>query len=84
MISGKEQQLTVIDYGFAKPYLDKDGNHISDNSKREMFKGNILFGSINEMNFLPTSRRDDLLSISYLMLFLFNNRTMPKLDFTEN
>lgn len=46
----------------------------------DIFRGNILFSSVNQLEFRPTSRKDDLTSLSYLLLFLFNNCILPKFD----
>ena len=34
--------------------------------------GNMMFASVNAFNFKPTSRRDDLISLSYLLIYLLN------------
>jgi hypothetical protein len=52
-------------------YLDSDGNHIKENTK-DKFKGSMLFASKNAFNFVRTSRRDDLISLVYLLIFLMD------------
>ena len=38
--------------------------------------GNIQFASLNQSNFMRTSRRDDLISLLYLMVFMLNDGTL--------
>jgi hypothetical protein len=43
----------------------------------EYFRGNMIFASINLFNFQMTSRRDDLISLVFMLVFLFNNGNLP-------
>jgi hypothetical protein len=43
----------------------------------ETFKGNISFSSLGQMNFESTSRKDDLISLTYLMIVLLNGFKFP-------
>ena len=36
--------------------------------------GNMAFGSVNAMNFKSVSRRDDLISLTYLLVYLIQGR----------
>ena len=58
------------------PYLDEEGNHLKKKVFSQ-FRGNLLFSSINQMEFKTTSRRDDLISASYMMLTLLNGNKFP-------
>ena len=40
----------MIDFGAARTYIDKDGK-ILDKHELDEFQGNILFASLNQMNF---------------------------------
>lgn len=64
---------TLIDFGLSSKFLDKKGNHISFEDKIPEFKGNMMFASYDQMNKFKTSRRDDMVSLCYLMLYLLNN-----------
>ena len=46
----------------------------------------MLFASVNQLEFKRTTRRDDLISLSYLLLFLLNNCDFPCMsdDIFEN
>jgi hypothetical protein len=43
-----------------------------EKSRTVNFKGNYLFASINAMTFTTTSRKDDLVSLCFLLVFLLN------------
>ena len=38
-----------------------------------VFKGNMAFASLNQLEFKTPSRRDDMISLCYLLSFLLNN-----------
>ena len=40
----------------------------------------MMFASVDQMDFKETSRRDDLASLAYMMLFLMNNQNLPGLE----
>ena len=42
-----------------------------------MFRGNMEFASPNQMKFYTTSRRDDLISLFYLMIYMLKRGQMP-------
>lgn len=66
-------RLTLIDFGFATPYLDRAHNdeHIGK-CELDLFQGNLMFGSAYQLGFTATSRRDDLISVIYLLIFIMN------------
>ena len=64
--------IYVIDFGFAKKYRSsRTGKHISF-SKRKTFAGNLKYSSINTMKGIEPSRRDDLESLGYMLIYLYN------------
>lgn len=66
------EKLTLIDFGCATKYLEK-GHHIAK-TRVSRFGGNYLFASINAMTFTSTSRKDDLMSLCFLLIYLLNDR----------
>ena len=70
-------QVKLIDYGFASPFLNEDKSHISEGSELNQFKGNMLFASARQLAFMQTSRKDDLISVCYLMIYLLNGQRFP-------
>lgn len=59
----------LTDFSFCSDYLDASGTHISESSVNS-FKGNIAFGSVHAMDFKTPSRRDDLISLTYLLIYM--------------
>lgn len=57
--------------------MEKDGKtHIDPNSNVEVFQGNMLFASVRQMEFRRTSRKDDLVSLFYLLIFTLNDENL--------
>jgi hypothetical protein len=67
----------LIDFGFSDTFLATDGNHVDENCKTNQFKGNMLFSSVRQLSFMKTSRRDDLISLCYLLVYLLNKQKFP-------
>ena len=64
-----------MDFGFSDKFIqDSNGKHIEENETTDMFQGNLLFASVDQMNFRKTSRRDDILSLFYMIIYLLNNQ----------
>ena len=70
-------QIVLIDFGFSAKYLTPEGCHIDDKERKEKFKGNIMFASLDQMEFKQTSRKDDMVSWFYLLLYMLNGKNMP-------
>lgn len=71
--------LHLVDFGFATKYLDSKGKHIKE-GKVNVFRGNIMFASLNQMKFDVTSRRDDLISVCYILVYLLNDGNLLDID----
>jgi len=63
------KKLYLVDFGLSKPYIF-NGTHI-DYKKKDKFMGTPDFASINTHNFLEQSRRDDLESVSYMLIYFY-------------
>lgn len=64
-------KIRLIDFGFASKYIDKNGNHIPL-TETQVFRSNMIFASVNQFNFYEPSRRDDMMSLCYMLIFMFN------------
>ena len=72
--------LVLTDYGLTTRWLDsKTGLHIGQ-SEVSCFGGNIYFASINQLQFLRTSRRDDLHSLMYMLIYLLNRQSLRSIS----
>lgn len=71
----KNNHLYLIDFGISTFYIDNE-RHIIDNKHSDHLVGSINYASyyIHEGN--TYSRRDDLISIAYVMYFMFK-KTLP-------
>jgi len=72
-----KQNIYIIDFGLCKKYMIND-NHIEMNTKKNLI-GTPNYASINSHNFFELSRRDDLESLSYILLYIFFG-TLPWID----
>lgn len=66
-----QHRIRIIDFGLAKTYIDENGEHLPKKRER-YFRGNMIFASKNAYNLYTQSRRDDLISLCYLLIFLID------------
>jgi len=64
-------QIYIIDFGLCKTYIQSDKNEHIEMRKINSLIGTPNFASINAHHFLELSRRDDLESLGYTLLFLY-------------
>lgn len=69
-IGRKSHIVHLIDFGFCKSYLLPDGSHAPQEVGKTIV-GTMNFISINMHNGLSLSRRDDIESAVYVMIYLF-------------
>eukprot|EP00656_Telonema_subtile_P032726 TRINITY_DN3597_c0_g2_i1.p1 TRINITY_DN3597_c0_g2~~TRINITY_DN3597_c0_g2_i1.p1 ORF type:complete len:309 (-),score=40.49 TRINITY_DN3597_c0_g2_i1:255-1181(-) len=75
-------ELWMIDFGMAKSYLTRDGAHRKMESGKGM-NGTARYASCNTHNGLEQSRRDDLESLGYMLLYLTKGELpwqLPKVE----
>jgi serine/threonine protein kinase len=65
----KPRKIVLIDFGISKPYLINN-QHIEFKAKNK-FLGTLNFASINAHNLYEQSRRDDLESIAYMLIYFY-------------
>jgi casein kinase 1 len=75
--------IHLVDFGYATKYKDKKGNHI-ELGELPSFRGNIIFASRDQMEFKTTSRRDDLISMCYILVYLLHRGKLLDIDITSN
>ena len=76
-------EITLIDMGYATKFytsvLTAEGirhGHIPQ-KEVETFQGNMMNASINQLLFKNTSRRDDLMSLCYMLCQMFRKGELP-------
>ena len=69
-------RIVLIDYGISRPYIcDITNLHIPEhNDPRRRPIGTTLFASIRAQSGLSLSRRDDIMSLIYTIIYLANGR----------
>jgi serine/threonine protein kinase len=80
---GSDNKLHLIDFGFCKSYLI-DNNHVSI-KKTSSLIGSVNFASFYSHEHLELSRRDDLISLGYILYYLYyGNLDWSKINFHSN
>lgn len=77
-------KISLIDLGLATWWLDKETGRHREQTQLDYFKGNIYFSSATQLMVKSTSRRDDIISLVYILIFLLNRGTLPCLDKLPN
>lgn len=74
----EHSNIYIVDYGLAKQFRDSDGNHIplEHFHEREM-EGTARYCSINAHFSIPMSRRDDLESLGYILIYFMMGGQLP-------
>jgi serine/threonine protein kinase len=67
------REVFLIDFCFSKKYIDNDGNHIPFKTSKSLV-GSINYSSLNVQQGIEGSRRDDLESFLYIIVFLLEQR----------
>jgi len=72
----KEKELYLIDFGLCKKWKNNEGSHIKERTERSPL-GTANYISINVQEGIEPSRRDDLESVGYIILFLLLKIELP-------
>jgi hypothetical protein len=72
-----ELDVTLIDFSLVTKYVDLQDNHICNGLRSQKFHGNIVYASVDQMGLARTSRKDDVISLCYLMITILNNNDFP-------
>jgi serine/threonine protein kinase len=68
----KQKIIHLIDFGFSKKYIDiENGKHIELRKNKESIIGTLNFVSSHIINGNEPSRRDDIISIIYVLIYLY-------------
>lgn len=67
---GRSSNLFIVDFGLAKKFIDENGNHITWATDKKL-AGTARYASINTHHGYQQSRRDDLESLGYVLIYLY-------------
>lgn len=67
---GRSTNLFIVDFGLAKRFIDQQGHHITWATDKKL-SGTARYASINTHHGYQQSRRDDLESLGYVLIYLY-------------
>ena len=62
-------QLFIIDFGFCKTFMNQSTQTHNDMKKTKSLIGSLTYASLNAHDFIDLSRRDDMESIGYMLIY---------------
>lgn len=65
-----ESRIYLIDFGLSKQFMNERGRHVPNAGGEKMFIGNLAFCSVRAHSLKELSRRDDLESLGYILIYL--------------
>jgi len=68
-VNSKSTQIYIIDFGLCKSFINKE-NHIEMKLTHNLI-GSRTYASINAHDYMELSRRDDMESLGYMMLYFY-------------
>lgn len=74
-VKEKTNKIYLIDFGLSKKYKDKNNEHIPYNENKKL-TGTARYASINSHLGIEESRRDDLESLAYSLIYLLK-KSLP-------
>ncbi|PKA45820.1 Casein kinase I isoform delta-like [Apostasia shenzhenica] len=69
-----EKKLFLIDLGLASKWKEASGQHVDYDQRPDIFRGTIRYASVHAHLGRTGSRRDDLESLAYTLIFLIRGR----------
>ncbi|KAF8714186.1 hypothetical protein HU200_028199 [Digitaria exilis] len=72
--SPDDKKLYLIDLGLASKWRETNGHHVEYDQRPDIFRGTIRYASVHAHLGRTGSRRDDLESLAYTLIFLIRGR----------
>ena len=66
--------FTLIDYGWSTPYREENKNHHTKDEWKRIKCGNFINANINALKGESISRKDDMISLIYVLLGITENK----------
>jgi len=75
-LNDKKNQLYIIDFGFCRTFINNDTKVHIPMAKLSNLIGSQTYASINAHNYIELSRRDDLESLFYMLIYFVRKQTL--------
>jgi serine/threonine protein kinase len=75
-LSDKKTQIYIIDFGFCRTFINNDTKVHIPMSKLSNLIGSLTYASINAHNYIELSRRDDLESLFYMLIYFVRKQNL--------
>ncbi|KAK3030130.1 hypothetical protein RJ639_038879 [Escallonia herrerae] len=72
--TAQEKKLFLVDLGLATKWRESAGQHVEYDQRPDMFRGTVRYASVHAHLGRTASRRDDLESLAYTLIFLHRGR----------
>lgn len=72
----KTNRVRLVDFGISSMYVKQNGRAYSE-SEQFRFKGTLMFCSLHTMKRQHLTQRDDLISLTYMLLYLLDEFPIP-------
>ena len=84
MVEGADdpKKIYLIDFGSSFLFTNGDGSHKIDKFDHT-YTGNLMFSSMGICSGSSLSRRDDIESIIYMLIYMLNKNTLPWTKFQQ-
>ncbi|GAB2222280.1 hypothetical protein Droror1_Dr00013489 [Drosera rotundifolia] len=69
-----EKRLFLVDLGLASKWRSTSGSHVAYDQRPDVFRGTVRYASVHAHLGRTVSRRDDLESLAYTLIFLLLGR----------
>ena len=75
-LNDKKNQLYIIDFGFCRTFINNDTKVHIPMAKLSNLIGSQTYASINAHNYIELSRRDDLESLFYMLIYFVRKQPL--------